>query len=75
MPTPMPSPNLPSGLTQADAEKRLAADGPNELEAEKARSVLRFLIDAIKEPMLALLVVAAVAYGALGELAEAGTLP
>ncbi len=74
MATTMPSPTLPTGLTQADAEKRLAADGPNELEAEKARSVLTFLIDAIKEPMLALLVVAAIAYGALGELAEAGTL-
>jgi Ca2+-transporting ATPase len=74
MPSPIPPPAQPIGLTQAEAERRLAADGPNELDAEKARSVLTFLVDALKEPMLALLVVAAIAYGVLGELAEAGTL-
>jgi len=33
----------PDGLTQAEAQKRLAADGPNELEEKKTNPLLKFL--------------------------------
>jgi H+-transporting ATPase len=33
----------PEGLTQAEADKRLAQDGPNELEEKKTNAVLKFL--------------------------------
>src|SRR5512136_2675542 len=43
------------GLTVAEAEARLATDGPNELPAAKERNLLQQALDVIREPMLLLL--------------------
>ena len=43
------------GLTQAEAARRLAADGPNELPTEKRRNVFQEAWAVIRQPMLLLL--------------------
>jgi Ca2+-transporting ATPase len=47
-----------TGLTEADAERRLASDGPNELPTAKPRSLLRQTWEVVRQPMLLLLLVA-----------------
>lgn len=59
-----------TGLTEAEAKKRLVSSGPNELPTEKSRSGLLILIEVLREPMLLLLLVSVVLYFFLGELAE-----
>src|SRR5689334_4517103 len=46
------------GLTSEEAERRLAADGPNELPGTRPRNLARQVTDVLREPMLVLLVVA-----------------
>ena len=60
-----------SGLSSAEAARRLAADGPNTLPQEKQRSLLKIIFDALREPMLQLLLAAGVIYLLVGDLAEA----
>jgi Ca2+-transporting ATPase len=60
-----------TGLTAAEAEARLAADGPNELPGKDSRNVLGIVIEVMREPMLLMLVAACVIYLALGDLYEA----
>lgn len=62
------------GLSEAEAARRLAADGPNELPSDHKRTWLRTVFEVLREPMLLLLVGAAVLYLALGDLREALTL-
>ncbi len=50
----------PNGLTQAEAEERLAKHGPNEVAYEKQQSWLRRLYTAARNPLVILLVVLAV---------------
>ena len=71
---PARNPATGTGLTRAEAKRRLLADGPNELPTDKQKTLGDFLIAAVKEPMLALLLAASVAYALLGERAEAATL-
>ena len=72
MNTNTPAPELDqSGLTAAEAQTRLAADGPNELAATKRRSPFRIVLDVLKEPLLVLLLVGGVVYLLLGSRAEA----
>jgi Ca2+-transporting ATPase len=59
------------GLSHAQAHARLVADGPNELPAAQRRTVWRILVEVLKEPMLALLLVGAVLYLVLGDTTEA----
>jgi Ca2+-transporting ATPase len=59
------------GLTDAEARLRLRQDGPNELPRARGRSTLRILVDVLREPMLALLLVAGAAYLMLGDRTEA----
>jgi P-type Ca2+ transporter type 2C len=59
------------GLTQAEAAARLLRDGPNLLQAEQQRSLDRIVLEAVKEPMLQLLLAAGLLYLLLGDLAEA----
>lgn len=60
-----------AGLTQAEAARRLAADGPNELPAAAARGWWHIAMDLMREPMLALLAACAALYLAIGELQDA----
>jgi len=59
------------GLTEADAAARLLQDGPNELPQDRQRGVFRIVIDALREPMLQLLLGAAVIYLIVGDLGGA----
>ncbi len=49
-----------SGLSRAEAERRLAAEGPNEIASQKPRSAARIAWEVVREPMLFLLVAAGV---------------
>jgi len=60
-----------TGLSSAAAGERLARDGPNDLPRADRRSVLRIVIEVLREPMLALLLAGGVAYLLLGDLTEA----
>lgn len=58
-------------LTEAEAARRLALDGPNELPSSKQRTLLRLLMEVISEPMFLLLVACGVIYLLLGDREEA----
>ena len=62
-----------SGLTTREASRRLAAHGPNELPAADRRGWYRVAIEVLREPMFLLLIVGALLYLAVGEVAD-GTL-
>ena len=59
------------GLSSAEARERLRLDGPNELPQDQRRHLPRIAWDAVREPMLQLLLGAGVIYLLLGNLAEA----
>ena len=59
------------GLTDAEAQVRLARDGPNELPVSRPRGMLRLLGDVVTEPMFLLLVACGVIYLTLGDRNEA----
>ncbi len=59
------------GLTASAAAERLRLDGPNELPRERQRGPFRIALEAIREPMLQLLLGAGVIYLFIGDLAEA----
>ncbi|MEI7785824.1 MAG: HAD-IC family P-type ATPase, partial [Betaproteobacteria bacterium] len=69
-----PSNAQPSGLSQQEAEQRLASDGPNEIEPSRRRSLVRRIGGLLAEPMFALLLAAVLIYLALGDLGEGLTL-
>jgi Ca2+-transporting ATPase len=62
------------GLSQAEAEARLRADGYNELPGSRHRSTLAIALGVVREPMFLLLVVAAAIYFVLGDIGEASIL-
>ncbi len=62
------------GLTQAEADARLRAEGPNELPGARRRSIVAIVRDVMREPMFLLLVAAASIYFMLGDLGEAFVL-
>jgi len=68
MPAP---PDLTCGLSTADSRERLQREGFNELPASERRTTRHIAAEVIREPMFALLIAAAIVYGALGELGEA----
>lgn len=68
------APPSAAGLTQAEAARRLAADGPNELPAAVSRGWWHIAMDLLREPMLALLAACAALYLAIGELQDASML-
>ena len=59
------------GLTDAEATARLQAEGLNELPATKARNLLQTAWGVLREPMILLLMSAAVIYFFIGELRDA----
>jgi Ca2+-transporting ATPase len=63
------------GLTAEEAAKRLATDGPNELQAKKQRSWLLKFFDQFKDLMIIVLIVAALAAGFVaGEWTDAAII-
>lgn len=62
------------GLTSAEARRRLERDGPNELAQARTGAWAAVILEVLREPMIALLVAAAIAYGFLGEAADAVAL-
>ncbi len=60
-----------SGLTEADAQARLRAEGYNELPRPGRRTPLRIILEVLREPMMALLLGGGVIYLALGDRSEA----
>src|SRR5437773_7479010 len=60
-----------TGLSEAEAKRRLARHGANELPSGRAREVWAIAAEVVREPMLLLLVVGAALYFALGDWSEA----
>ena len=60
-----------TGLTSAEAERRLEANGKNKLAEGKKVSTLERFVDQLKDPMIIILLVAAV-ISAVTEMIEAG---
>ncbi|WP_407183945.1 cation-translocating P-type ATPase [Bradyrhizobium centrosematis] len=60
-----------AGLSETEAQAKLAADGPNELPRPERRSPLRIVVDVLREPMLLLLLGGGLIYLVLGDLKEA----
>ena len=54
-----------NGLTQAEAEKRLEANGKNKLAAAKGKSLIRRFLEQLADPMILILIAAAVISGIL----------
>ena len=67
----MATPGAKSGLSEAEAQARLKAEGFNELPSPDRRTTLKILYEVLREPMIALLVAGGVVYMALGDLREA----
>ncbi len=59
------------GLSSADAAERLERDGPNDVVPSSTRRWWRNIVDPLTDPMVALLLVAAPTYLALGETTDA----
>jgi Ca2+-transporting ATPase len=62
---------LRGGLSTAEAARRLAAAGPNELPGQGPRTLALIARDVLREPMFLLLIAAASIYVVLGDLREA----
>ncbi|KRR22401.1 ATPase [Bradyrhizobium lablabi] len=60
-----------SGLREAEAAARLQAEGHNELPQPDRRTPFRIVVEVLREPMLALLLIGGLVYLALGDLKEA----
>lgn len=60
-----------SGLTEAEARRRLMDEGPNELASAKPRGLLSIGLEVIREPMFLLLIAASSLYFVMGKLGDA----
>jgi len=61
----------PQGLSEAEADARLKAEGPNLLPQPNKRTMLRIAFDVVREPMFGLLLGAGAIYMILGDHEEA----
>ena len=59
-----------SGLPEAEAARRLAKDGYNELPSTARRTIFHIAFDVVREPMFLLLVACGTIYFMLGEVQE-----
>lgn len=60
-----------TGLSEAEAAKRLKDEGYNELPSERQRSIFAIAFEVVREPMFLLLVACGVLYLLLGDKEEA----
>jgi len=58
------------GLVSAEAQQRLAAQGPNEIEEQQRRPPWRMLLDQFTDFMILVLIAAALISGLIGELTD-----
>lgn len=63
-----------TGLSEAEAARRLAEDGPNQLSETRRRRLPQIAREVLREPMFLLLLVAVGFYFFLGDTAEAAFL-
>ena len=63
-----------TGLCSAEATRRLAADGPNELGDTHRRALRATVVEVVREPMFLLLIAAGVVYFLIGDRFEAMVL-
>jgi len=61
---------LESGLSVAQAEKRLAQSGPNELKEKRVRPAWRMLLDQFSDFMIIVLICAAIISGFVGSIED-----
>ncbi len=61
---------IPSGLTSAEAAKRIKQHGYNELPSAKPKSIWQIAFEVIKEPMFILLICCSLVYLLLGDYLE-----
>lgn len=59
-----------TGLTALEASRRLAAHGPNELPTQQRRGGWVRVVEVLREPMFALLILGALLYLTVGEVAD-----
>ncbi len=64
-------PSPPTGISPAEAARRLGSEGPNELPRGRRRSPLVLLREVLSEPLISLLLGAAVLYLLFGEPRDA----
>jgi P-type Ca2+ transporter type 2C len=64
-------PKWKTGLSEAQAQARLKAEGYNELPRADRRTAFKIVFEVLREPMIALLVAGGLVYLALGDLREA----
>jgi Ca2+-transporting ATPase len=60
-----------TGLSDSEAQARLAAEGPNELPQPDRRTPLRIVLEVLREPMFSLLLGGGAIYLLLGDFREA----
>ena len=63
-----------SGLTEAEAARRLAEHGANRLSESRVRPMWRIALESLREPMFLLLLAAVGVYLAMGDIAEGAFL-
>src|SRR5690348_8141063 len=63
--------DVTSGLSGAEAARRLAADGPNTIRSEAQPSMLRVALVQLRDPMNIMLLAVAVVSLAIGEVPTA----
>jgi len=64
----------PAGLSQAEAERRLAEHGPNEFERERETPWWRTLLHQFTDPLIYILLIAALVTLALGDYSDTGVI-
>jgi Ca2+-transporting ATPase len=81
MPSSLPDPHASTrdtatatGLSTAEAARRLATDGPNELADNRRRALRETITEVMREPMFLLLIAAGVVYFLIGDRFEAMVL-
>ncbi len=74
MPPSAPAAPVVKGLTEEEAQRRLVAEGFNDLPRTDHRTFLRIIGDVLGEPMFSLLLGAGAIYFVLGDLTEAVVL-
>jgi P-type Ca2+ transporter type 2C len=68
---PTSSHTIPVGLTDEEASRRQAAEGPNELPSTKKRGPFVIAREVVREPMFLLLIACGTLYLVLGDVREA----